>query len=80
MRSAARAGLNCLLLIVLAVSWFAIASDYGDSVAVGTYHLRQAGESSNLILKTDHAFQQEVTHDGATQRCEGEWRRIGEVG
>jgi hypothetical protein len=79
-RSAARAGLVCLLLIVLAVGWFAVASDYGDSVAVGTYHLRQGGESSNLILKADHTFQQDVTHDGATQRCEGKWRRIGEGG
>ena len=80
MRSAARAGLVCLLLIVLAVGWFTVASDYGDSVAVGTYHLRQSGESSNLILKADHTFQQDVIHNGATQRCEGEWRRIGEGG
>ena len=80
MKSAARGSLVCLLLIVVAVGWFAIASDYGDSVAVGTYHLRQGGESSNLILKADHTFQQNVTHNGVTQRCEGEWRRIGEGG
>ena len=80
MKAAARVGLVGVLLIVLAVGWFAIASDYGDGVAVGTYYLKQGDESSHLILKADHTFQQDVTHHGATQRCEGEWRRIGEGG
>ena len=78
--SAAHAGLFCVPLIVVAVGWLAIASNYGDSVAVGTFHLRQGSESSNLILKADHTFQQDVTQNGATQRCEGEWRRIREGG
>ena len=80
MKTAARAGLVGLLLIIVAVGWLVIASAYGDSVAVGTYYLRQGGESSNLVLKADHTFQQEISRGGATLRCNGEWRRIGEGG
>ena len=80
MKAAARVDLVGLLIIKKTKGWYAIASDYGDGVAVGTYYLKQGDESSHLILKTDHTFQQDVTHHGATQRCEGEWRRIGEGG
>ena len=80
MKAVSRVGLIGILLIVLALGWFALASDYGDRVAVGAYYLKQGDESSHLILKADHTFQQDVTHHGATQRCEGEWRRIGEGG
>ena len=76
---AARAGLAGLLLFA-AVGWYLTAFNYGDSVAIGTYHLKQGSESSNLILKADHTFQQDLTHDGSAQRGQGEWRRIGEGG
>lgn len=80
MKAAARVGLVGVLLTVLAVGWFAVAADYGDGVAVGTYCLKQGDESSNLILKANHTFQEDVTRHGAKQRCEGEWRHIGEGG
>lgn len=80
MKAAARVGLVGIFLVFLAVGWFAVAADYGDGVAVGTYHLKQGDESSDLILKANHTFQEDVTRHGAKQRCEGEWRHIGEGG
>jgi hypothetical protein len=60
--------------------WWVVASDYGDTVVSGTYNLKHGGERSTLILKPDHRFEQELTHDGKTERAEGSWRRIGEGG
>jgi hypothetical protein len=57
--------------------WFAIASDYSDGVVSGTYHLAQNGETSTLILKPDHSFQQVLNHSGNIQHTEGTWRHVG---
>lgn len=71
-----RAGL--LVLCVTAVEWLAIASNYKDSVFLGTYHLKHGVESSTLTIQTDQTFQQEVTRNGNTQSAHGRWRRTGE--
>src|SRR5580698_5756366 len=57
--------------------WFAVASDYSDGVASGTYHLAQNGETSALFLKPDHSFQQVLNHSGNIQHTEGTWRHVG---
>lgn len=73
------AGVFALFLIVFFVLWHAVA-DYGDSVTSGTYQLAQNGETSTLVLKPDHSFQQELTKLGKVQRATGTWRRFGEGG
>lgn len=78
MKTPPRTVLLVLCMLVLAMEWMVIASDYKDSVFLGTYHLEQGGESSNLTLRTDQTFQQAVTHDGFVRRCHGTWRRTGE--
>jgi len=60
--------------------WFAVASDYSDGVASGTYHLAQNGETSALILRPDHSFQQELDHAGTVQHAEGTWRHVSSFG
>jgi hypothetical protein len=57
-----------------------IVVDYGDSVISGTYHLAQNSETSTLVLKPDHSFQQELTKLGKVERATGTWRHIGEGG
>jgi hypothetical protein len=69
-----------LILVLCFVLWFIVASDYSDSAAVGKYHFAQNGETSNLVLKPDHSFQQEVSRLGQTEHAEGTWRRVGEGG
>ena len=54
-----------------------IVVDYGDSVISGTYHLAQNSETSTLVLKPDHSFQQELTKLGKVERATGTWRHIG---
>lgn len=69
----------CLLVLVVCfVLWYSVASDYGDGVASGTYHLAENGETSTLVLKPDHSFQQELSEHGEVKRATGTWRRIGE--
>jgi len=60
--------------------WFAVASDYSDGVVSGTYHLAQNGETSALILKPDHSFQQVLNRSGNIQHAEGTWRHVGAFG
>jgi hypothetical protein len=62
------------------VLWYSVASDYGDGVVSGTYRLAQNGETSTLVLKPDHTFQQELSEHGKVKRATGTWRRIGEGG
>jgi hypothetical protein len=72
---------GCLfVLVVCFVLWYSVASDYGDGVASGTYHLAENGETSTLVLKSDHSFQQELSEHGEVKRATGTWRRIGEGG
>jgi hypothetical protein len=68
------------LLVVCFVVWYSVASDYGDAVASGTYHLAENGETSTLVLKTDHSFQQELSEHGELKRAVGTWHRVGEGG
>jgi len=74
--------LSCclLVLVVCFVFWYSVASDYGDGVASGTYHLAENGETSTLVLKPDHSFQQELSEHGEVKRATGTWRRVGEGG
>lgn len=69
-----------VLLVSCFVLWYIVAADYGDSVSSGTYHFAQSGESSTLVLKPDHSFQQELRRAGKTEHAAGTWRRIGEGG
>ncbi len=80
MKAAAGKGVAILLMVICFVFWYVIASDYGDSVVAGTYHLAQNGETSTLILKPDHIFQQELNRAGKTEHADGTWRRSGEGG
>jgi hypothetical protein len=73
----------CGSLVVLAVGfalWYMIASDYGDGVASGTYHFAENGETSTLVLKPDHTFQQELSVRGESRSAIGTWRRNGQSG
>jgi hypothetical protein len=60
--------------------WFAVASDYSDGVVSGTYYLARNGETSTLILKPDHSFQQVLNRSGNIQHAEGTWRHVGAFG
>jgi hypothetical protein len=62
------------------VAWHIVASDYGDSVASGSYHFTQDDQTSTLVLKPDHSFQQELMNRGEAKRATGTWHRIGEGG
>ncbi len=72
---------GCLFLLVACfVLWYSVASDYGDGVASGTFYLAENGETSTLVLKPDHSFQQELSEHGEVKRATGTWHRIGEGG
>jgi hypothetical protein len=74
-------GIGALVLLVIClVLWYAVASDYGDGVASGTYHFARGDERSTLTLKPDHSFQQELNRQGQAERSEGTWRRSGMAG
>jgi hypothetical protein len=60
--------------------WGIAAFNYGDEVAVGTYHFAQARVICELVLKPDHTFVQELKSGGNAARVEGTWRRVGEGG
>lgn len=68
------------LLVVCFVIWYSVVSDYGDAVASGSYYLAENGETSTLVLKPDHSFQQELSEHGEVKRATGTWHRIGEGG
>ncbi|MGA1989140.1 MAG: hypothetical protein ABSG72_22910 [Candidatus Sulfotelmatobacter sp.] len=80
MSSSARLIALAFVLLGLCLLWYIIASDYSDAVASGTYHLTQGGETSTLVLKSDHTFQQELRRSGHERRAAGTWRRLGEGG
>lgn len=66
--------------VVCFVLWYSVAADYGDGVTSGTYHLSQNDQTSTLVLKPDHSFQQELSEHGEVERATGTWRRVGEGG
>jgi len=60
--------------------WGIAAFNYGDDVAVGTYHFAQARVTCDLVLKPDHTFMEELKSGGSAARADGTWRRLGEGG
>lgn len=76
MKTTLRAGLFCLC--IAAVEWLVVASDYRDSVFLGTYSCKQGVSSSTLVVRSNQTFQQTVTSRGVTQSRTGTWRRVGE--
>jgi hypothetical protein len=68
------------VVLICFVLWYTVASDYGDGVTSGTYHLARNGETSILVLKPDHTFQQELRRLGKVEHATGTWHRIGEGG
>jgi hypothetical protein len=80
MRKLAPIGGVFVLLLICYALWVTAALDYSDSVASGTYSLAQNDETSTLVLKPDHKFQQDLIHSGKAQHAEGTWRRFGEGG
>jgi hypothetical protein len=71
---------GCLCFLVpCSILWYSIA-DYGDDVTSGTYYLARNSESSTLVLRPDHTFQQELSEHGQLERATGTWRRVGESG
>jgi hypothetical protein len=73
-------GVVLLAVIFGFAVWWVVASDYSDAVASGTYHFRQAGVVSTLVLKPDHTFRQELTQAGSTKQAIGTWRHSGQGG
>jgi hypothetical protein len=70
---------GCLfLLVALFVLWYSISADYGDSVAEGVYYFAQDIQTSTLVLRSDHVFQQELREGGKLEHASGTWRRVGE--
>jgi hypothetical protein len=76
----ARLGLGILLSIIIFWVWYSVAANYDYGALSGTYSLRLKGETSTLVLKRDRSFQQELIHEGKTERAQGSWRRVGEGG
>jgi hypothetical protein len=69
-----------LLSFACFVMWGTAALNYGDSVAVGKYRLKNGDETSTLVLNPDHTFQQTTRLGDIEQHSEGTWRRVGEGG
>jgi hypothetical protein len=68
-----------LLLIYLVFAfWFMDAGNFSDGTVSGRYALRLSGETSILILKQDHTFQQELDRAGTVRLAQGSWRVSGE--
>ena len=71
--------LGCLFLAsAVFVLWYAVAANYGDPVAQGVYFLDHGNQTSTLVLRADHVFEQELRERGKLKRATGTWRRIGE--
>jgi 4-amino-4-deoxy-L-arabinose transferase-like glycosyltransferase len=76
----ARVGCALVLVILAFLVWYTIAANYDYGALSGTYSFHFKGEMSTLVLKKDHSFQQELTHDGKLEHAQGRWRRVGEGG
>jgi hypothetical protein len=77
---AKRAGILLAVLLTSLCGWWLVASDYGDAVVYGTYHLAQNGVECMLVMKPDHTFEQELMREGTEMHALGQWRRVGEGG
>jgi hypothetical protein len=69
-----------LLLLLCCGAWLVVATDYGESVAVGKYRFTGNGERSTLVLKSDNTFQQDLQIGSINQHSQGTWHRVGEGG
>jgi len=71
---------GCLFVVAaFFVVWY-VVSDYSDRVTSGTYHFTHDGQTSILVLKPDHTFQQDLSEHGEVKRATGTWHRVGEGG
>ncbi|MFC6644663.1 hypothetical protein ACFQBQ_03465 [Granulicella cerasi] len=80
MRRFVRVLIGFLLAIAGLVLWAAVAMDYGDGVATGKYRFEHGKESSMLILKPDHTFEQTRRNGSVEEHAKGTWRHVGEGG
>jgi hypothetical protein len=78
MNAAASLGLIFLLIVVIGVFWYWEGENFSDGAVSGTYVLQLNGETSALVLRSDHSFQQELDVAGTVRRTEGTWRVSGE--
>jgi hypothetical protein len=67
-------------LLLLFTIWYSVASNYGDHAVSGTYTYKESAETSILILREDHSFQQALSRSGNIHHTEGKWRRLGQGG
>jgi hypothetical protein len=74
----AQLGVIFLLIIAIWVFWYWEGENFSDGAVSGTYALQLNGEASNLVLRPDHSFQQELDSAGTVRRAEGSWRVSGE--
>lgn len=66
--------------VVCLFLWAVVAMDYGDGVASGTYTFTRGAETSTLVLKSNHTFQQTRRIGNVEERAAGTWRRVGQGG
>jgi len=72
--------LGTFLILALFDFWFVIASGYDYSDLAGTYDFKDSNEAATLYLKSDHTFQEEITHSGRVDHAQGTWDRSGMAG
>lgn len=75
-----KAACESFFLIGCLLAWAAVAMNYGDGVATGTYKFEQNGESSTLSLHANHTFTQVRRTRNIEQHSEGTWEHQGEGG
>jgi hypothetical protein len=80
MRGAGWVGVVLLLTVTLGLFWYWEGENFSDRAVSGTYTFRLNGETSTLVLRPDHSFQQELDSAGTVRRAEGSWHVFGEGG
>lgn len=68
------------IAVVCLFLWAVVVMDYGDGVASGTYTFTHGAETSTLVLKSNHTFQQTRRIGNVQQQAVGTWRRVGQGG
>jgi hypothetical protein len=68
----------CVSILLVFVVWYIEAGNFSEGAVSGTYTLQLNGETSTLVLKANHSFQQELDRAGTKIRSEGTWRVSGE--
>jgi hypothetical protein len=75
----ARLSVTFLLIIIgIGVFWYWEGENFTDGAVSGTYVFRLNGETSTLVLRSDHVFEQELESAGMLRRAEGSWSVFGE--